>query len=131
MYTTTLVADRVKEGAKLLVEMDNRGLNPEVVFWTRTPDDERWNLVIASSVVGRWPWAKVVKKLYESFAFADVRTFSANDCIVAGLEDVAFRSLYRPFAGSGRIDEKHPIDFADAYIYRDQLPAATRAKLRR
>ncbi|MGI8744371.1 MAG: hypothetical protein ACR2NN_17720 [Bryobacteraceae bacterium] len=53
MYKKVLVEREIRDGARLLEELDRRGFDVSACFWYDVPDSPRWRLIIASKIVDR------------------------------------------------------------------------------
>src|ERR1700730_10409932 len=51
MYKKALVEREIRDGARLLDELNRRGFDVTACFWYDLPDSPRWTLVIAAKIV--------------------------------------------------------------------------------
>jgi hypothetical protein len=124
MYKKVLVEKQIRDGARLLEELDRRGFEVTACFWYDLPDSPRWRLVIAAKIVGREGQRgaygllnEVMDELGIPDSQVDVSLWSPSSAhFKAILESVATRNLveagYRSKGGdSGLVRD-------EAYIYR-------------
>src|SRR5437016_1786452 len=53
MYKKVLVEREIRDGARMLEELDRRGFGVTGCFWYDVPDSPSWKLVIAAKIVDR------------------------------------------------------------------------------
>jgi hypothetical protein len=132
MYKKVLVEREIRDGARLLEELDRRGFDVTACFWYDLPDSPGWRLVIAAKIVDREGLLEAYGLLNEvtddldlpdSFDF-DVSLWSPSSAhFKAILESVATRNLIEAGYKSKGPDSGRVLD--DAYIYRLEAPVHT------
>ena len=125
MYKKVLVEQQIRDGARLIEELDRRGFEVSSAFWHDVPDSPHWTLVIAAKIVDRvGPRAaygllnrvrherRLLDTIDDSFSL-----WSPTSAQFMGiLESVATRGLIATGYRSDRPDSGRVLD--EAYIYR-------------
>ena len=52
MGSATLVEDKIRAGKTLVTALDQAGFEVKSAFWLHSADDDTWQLVIASPIIG-------------------------------------------------------------------------------
>jgi hypothetical protein len=121
MYKTLLVEHEIKDGRKLLEQLDARRFPVSAALWAYSPETNRWRLVIVSSVADTQGPFKGYTRIQR--ALGEIETIlSLDDIRLVGKEDTEFRDLKRalgpPWPKSLCERRRPPRPFEDEYVYR-------------
>jgi hypothetical protein len=126
MVETNLTKELIDAGAKLVEELDKRGLAPDAAFWLYSPEEQTWKLVLVEVKLAkkgpRAAYSEIQKILESEKQFGNLRL----DDLVLEKPDARIVELLRKAmrTGSGITGirfKNNVIDgtlIDDAYIYR-------------
>jgi hypothetical protein len=119
MVKKKLVEGLIRDGARLLHELDRQDFPVESMFWTHLPDEDYWRLVIASPVVKQQGGAAAYQRLNELLRSIGLVGITLEDISLLDPESAQFRSLYSLARGSSRLAAGPEwLEFEDAVVYR-------------
>ncbi len=119
MVKKKLVEGLVRDGARLLHELDRQSFPVETMFWAHLPDEDYWRLVIASPVVKQQGGAAAYQRLNELLRAIGLVGITLEDISLLDPESPQFRSLYSLARGSSRLAAGPEwLEFEDAVVYR-------------
>ena len=121
---TTLVADNIKDGAKLLEKLKTWLKPIWAAFWLRAEEGEDWRLVVISPVVGsqgpKWAYQQL------PFTFFDLKndptrarefTLTPDDVSILSPGTLLFERIRRASGADLLHESIRDIQLSDAYIY--------------
>jgi len=123
MYKTILVNQMIEDGAKLLRQLDERGLPVSAAAWYKDPEKQSWKLVLVTSAAASpGPLEAYLQIQFAmnglplSFALDDVTVMSPTS---RKFEE--FRRIMEGATGGQFLQPQSPssgVALYDAYVYR-------------
>ena len=95
MVKKKLVEGLVRDGARLLHELDQQGFPVESMFWAHLPEEDYWRLVIASPVVKQQGGAAAYQILNGMLRRIELVGITLEDISLLDPESQQFRSHSR------------------------------------
>ena len=119
MVKRKLVEGLLRDGAKLLGELDRKHFPVESMFWAHLSNEDYWRLVIASPVVEQEGAAVAYQRLNELLRGIGLVGITLEDVSVLDPKSQQFRALYFSAIGSGRLAAGPEwLEFEDSVVYR-------------
>lgn len=127
LVTEALSEQMVKAGAKLVERLDENKSDVKSAFWLFLPEERRWKLVIASTLVASEGPRNFYKRVVAANQQAETEesVISLNDIGVTGVEHQVVQLLRHAIGTGGSIsgirfsrNTINGIFIEDAYIYR-------------
>jgi hypothetical protein len=127
MVETYLTQEMIDAGAALIRRLDEKGVQPDAVFWFYFPDIPGWKLVIAEIKVGKAGPRQAYQDMQETLAEykSEIPTISLDD-ITLKASDAPLVALMRMVTTTGpaiagiRLKDNviNGVFIEDAYVYR-------------
>lgn len=119
MVKTKLVEELIKDGAKLLRELDQHNFPVEWMFWLHMPEEDYWRLVIGSPIVASRGGASAYRDLGALLRNIELSGVSLEDISLLNPESPQFRSFLSQVLSSNWIAAGEAwAESEDAVIYR-------------
>lgn len=119
MVKKKLVEELIKDGVKLLHELDRRDLPVESMFWIHMPEEDYWRLVIGSPLVAEQGGAAAYQRLGELLRGIELAGVTLEDISLLDPGSEQYRSLLSQASQSSRLAAGAEwIEFEDAIFYR-------------
>jgi hypothetical protein len=119
MVKTKLVEELIKDGGRLLRQLDRSGFPVETMAWVHLADEGYWRLAIASPVVGLQGGAVGYRQLNELLYETELAGITLEDITLLDPAAPQFESMVEEATASSRLAAGSEwLEFEDAVVYR-------------
>lgn len=119
MVKRKVVEGLIKDGARLLCELDRGGFTAESMFWVHLPAEDYWRLVIASPLVAEHGSTAGYRRLGELLRILKLPALTLEDIALLDPASSEFHNLLSLAGGSPRLAPGQAwLEFEDAIVYR-------------